>query len=146
VEVDTARLKTSRFKNCCENQGRPFQLWTDHKSLIFALNRVSPPTSGRQQHHLAFILEYTNQLVYVTGKANVVADALSCLLRPQPVSPGSAQPSPTGLPWISRIWHSARSSAHRCRLSVPVQVYASSHRRSAILTSSAIPPPALSAR
>jgi len=29
-------------------EGRPFQVWTDHKPLIFALNRVSPPTSGRQ--------------------------------------------------------------------------------------------------
>jgi hypothetical protein len=36
-------------------EGRPFQLWTDHKPLILALSRVSPPTSGRQQHHLAFI-------------------------------------------------------------------------------------------
>jgi hypothetical protein len=32
-------------------EGRPFQLWTDHKPLIFALHRVSPPTSGRQQRH-----------------------------------------------------------------------------------------------
>ena len=58
-------------------EGRPFQLWTDHKPLIFALNRVSPPTSGRQQRHLAFISEYTNHLVYVPGTSNVVADALS---------------------------------------------------------------------
>jgi hypothetical protein len=26
-------------------EGCPFQLWTDHKPLIFALKRVSPPTS-----------------------------------------------------------------------------------------------------
>jgi hypothetical protein len=58
-------------------EGRPFQLWTDHKPLIFALNRVSPQTSGCQQRHLAFILEYTNKLVYVPGTSNVVADALS---------------------------------------------------------------------
>jgi hypothetical protein len=58
-------------------EGRPFQLWTDHKSLIFALHRVSPPTSGRQQRHLAFISEYTNQLVYLPVTSNVVADALS---------------------------------------------------------------------
>ncbi len=56
-------------------EGRPFQLWTDHKPLIFALNRVSPPTSGRQQRHLAFISEYTNQLVYIPGTSNVVAAA-----------------------------------------------------------------------
>ncbi len=58
-------------------EGRPFQLWTDHKPLIFALHRVSPPTSGRQQRHLAFISEYTNQLVYLPSTSNVVADALS---------------------------------------------------------------------
>jgi hypothetical protein len=60
-------------------EGRPFQLWTDHKPLIFALHRVSPLTSGRQQLHLAFISEYTNQLVYLPGTSNVVADALSRL-------------------------------------------------------------------
>jgi hypothetical protein len=58
-------------------EGRPFQLWTDYKPLIFALHRVSSPTSGRQQRHLAFISEYTNQLVYLPGTSNVVADALS---------------------------------------------------------------------
>jgi hypothetical protein len=58
-------------------EGRPFQLWTDHKPLIFALHRVSPPTSGHQQHHLDFISEYTNQLKYLPGMSNVVADALS---------------------------------------------------------------------
>jgi transposase InsO family protein len=58
-------------------EGRPFELWTDHKPLIFALHRVSPPTSGRQQRHLAFISEYTNQLRYLPGTTNVVADALS---------------------------------------------------------------------
>jgi hypothetical protein len=47
--------------------------------LIFVLNRVSPPTSGCQQRHLTFISEYTNQLVYVPGTSNVVADALSRL-------------------------------------------------------------------
>ncbi len=46
--------------------------------MIFAHSRVSPLTSGRQQRYLAFISEYTNQLVYVPGTSNVVADALSC--------------------------------------------------------------------
>jgi transposase InsO family protein len=44
---------------------------------LCALTRVSPPSSGRQQRHLAFISEYTTQLVYVPGTSNVVADALS---------------------------------------------------------------------
>jgi hypothetical protein len=51
--------------------------WTDHKPLIFALNRVSPLTSGSQQRHLAFISEYPSILVFVPGTSNVMADALS---------------------------------------------------------------------
>jgi len=67
--------------------GRQFQLWTDHKPLVAALHRVSPPWSGRQQRQLAFIAEYTTDLLHVPGKSNVVADALS---RPTASPPGSA--------------------------------------------------------
>jgi hypothetical protein len=56
--------------------------------LIFALHRVSTPTSGHQQHHLTFISEYTNQLVYVPGTSNVVADTLS---RPAAAASGTAR-------------------------------------------------------
>ncbi len=74
-------------------EGCPLQLWTDHKPLIFALHRVSPPTPSRQQRHLAFISEYTNQLVYLPGTSNVVGDALS---RP-------AAAADTGFEWISAV-------------------------------------------
>ena len=60
---------------------------TRHRVTIFARHRVSPQTSGRQQRHLAFISEYTNQLVYVPGTSNVVADALS---RPAAAAAGTA--------------------------------------------------------
>jgi hypothetical protein len=76
-ELLAAVSGTIHFRSRLE--GHPFQLWTNHKPLIFALNRVSPPTSGCQQRHLAFISEYTNQLVYVPGTSNVVADELSRL-------------------------------------------------------------------
>jgi hypothetical protein len=65
-------------------------------------------------------------------------------LRPRP--PRSGQPSPTCRPWISRTWHSARSSVHRYKLSVPAQSCASLHRRSATWTSLATHPPAPSTR
>ena len=58
-------------------EGREFQLWTDHKPLVAALHRVSPPWSGRQQRQLAYIAEYTTDLRHVPGTSNVVADALS---------------------------------------------------------------------
>jgi hypothetical protein len=69
-------------------EGCPFQLWKDHKPLIFALNWVPLPTSGRQKRHLAFISEYTNQLVYVPGRSNVIADGLS---RPAAAATGTAR-------------------------------------------------------
>jgi hypothetical protein len=58
-------------------EGRNFQLWTDHRPLVTALTRVSEPWSARQQRHLAAIAEFTSDLRYVPGPANVVADALS---------------------------------------------------------------------
>ncbi len=65
--------------------GRPFQLGTDHKPLIFALHRVSLSTSGCHERHLAFISAY--QLVYVPGTSKVVADELS---RPAVAAAGTA--------------------------------------------------------
>ena len=114
-------------------EGRPFELWTDHKPLIFALHRVSPPTSGRQQRHLAFISEYTNQLRYLPGPTNVVADALSrpataaVAAETERVCAAIADKAPLDL--------SARSFAHRSKLSAPARGCASSLRRSATLTS-----------
>jgi hypothetical protein len=64
-----------------------FDRRTDNKPLIFALHKVSPPTSGHQQRHLAFISEYTNQLVYLPGTSNVMADELS---RPPAAAAGTA--------------------------------------------------------
>jgi hypothetical protein len=127
-------------------KGRPFQLWTDHKPLIFSLHRVSPSTFGSQQRHLAFISEYTNQLVFLPGTSNVVADVLS---RPAAAAAGTvwvcaaiADRSSLDLKDVAL----RQTSAHRYRLSVPAQGCASSHRRSATLTSLATHPPEFSTR
>jgi hypothetical protein len=58
-------------------EGRQFQLLTDHKPLVAAMTRVSPPQSARQQRHLAYISEFTTDLRHTPGSENVVADALS---------------------------------------------------------------------
>ena len=65
-------------------EGRSFQLHTDHKPLLTALHRISPPWTARQQRHLAYIAEFTTDLRHVPGASNAVADALS---RPDPVPP-----------------------------------------------------------
>ncbi len=58
-------------------EGRQFQLLTDHKPLVAAMTRVSPPQSARQQRHLAHISEFTTDLRHTPGSENVVADARS---------------------------------------------------------------------
>ena len=54
-------------------EGRPFQLWTDHRPLTFALGRFSDAWTPRQQRQLSYIAEYTSDIIYVPGVDNVVA-------------------------------------------------------------------------
>jgi hypothetical protein len=58
-------------------EGRQFQLLMDHKLLVAAMTRVTPPQSARQQRHLACISEFTTDLRHTPDAENVVADALS---------------------------------------------------------------------
>jgi RNase H-like domain found in reverse transcriptase/Integrase core domain/Integrase zinc binding domain len=58
-------------------EGRSFILFTDHKPLVAALHRVSPPWSARQQRQLSYISEFDAELQHVAGTENVVADCLS---------------------------------------------------------------------
>ena len=44
-----------------------------------ALHKASEPTSGRQARQLAAIAEATTDIQHVSGKDNVVVDALSCI-------------------------------------------------------------------
>lgn len=58
-------------------EGREFTVFTDHKPLTFALSKISDPWSPRQQRHLTAISEFTTNIKHISGKSNVVADALS---------------------------------------------------------------------
>ncbi|KAK7504021.1 hypothetical protein BaRGS_00004753 [Batillaria attramentaria] len=57
-------------------EGRSFTLYTDHKPLVSALKNQTE-RSPRQTRHLSYIAEFTTDIQYITGKFNVVADALS---------------------------------------------------------------------
>jgi cleavage and polyadenylation specificity factor subunit 1 len=91
-ELLAAFLTIRHFRFLLE--GRQFTLLTDHKPLIAAMTRVTPPQSARQQRHLAFVSEFTTDLRHTPGSENVVADALS---RPPPVLGTPA----AGLPVLS---------------------------------------------
>ena len=58
-------------------EGRSFMAYTGHKTLMFALVKVSQPWSARQQCYLAPVSEFTTDIRHVSGKDNTVADALS---------------------------------------------------------------------
>ena len=57
--------------------GGRITVFTDHKPLTFAMSKVADPWSARQQRHLSYISQYTTNIHHITGKENVVADALS---------------------------------------------------------------------
>jgi len=75
-------------------EGRKFAIFSDHKPLMSALHRSSPPLSARVQRQLAFIAEFTGDLRYLPGMVNVVADALSRPPIPPHTPDRQAPPSP----------------------------------------------------
>ena len=58
-------------------EGREFVVFTDHKPLTFCMSKISDLWTNRQQRHLSFISEFTTDIRHVSGKDNIVADALS---------------------------------------------------------------------
>lgn len=62
------------FKHFLE--GRNFTVYTDHKPLTTVL-KSQADKSPRQTRHLSYIAEFTNDIQHISGKFNVVADALS---------------------------------------------------------------------
>jgi len=85
-------------------EGRRFTLLTDHKPLVSAMTRVSPPSSNRVGRHLAYVSEFTTDLRYIEGKHNVVADALSrpSAVLPQAVGTPKAPPQRVSAPTAAR--------------------------------------------
>ena len=74
-ELLAAFKGTRHFRDLIE--GRAFTLYTDHQSLVPSVHKKTDPQTIRQQYQLSCIAEYTTDIRYVQGKANLVADALS---------------------------------------------------------------------
>ncbi|PIK56056.1 hypothetical protein BSL78_07031 [Apostichopus japonicus] len=60
-------------------EGRQFFILTDHKPLTYALKTSTDRYSPREIRHLDFVSQFTADIRHVSGKDNVVADALSRL-------------------------------------------------------------------
>ena len=56
---------------------RHFTIYTDHKPLIFAFRHNRDKCSPRQFRHLDFVAQFTTDIQHISGKENIVADALS---------------------------------------------------------------------
>ncbi|GBN19492.1 Uncharacterized protein K02A2.6 [Araneus ventricosus] len=58
-------------------QGTKFTILTDHKPITYAFSQKIEKLSPRQINHLNFIAQFTVDIKHISGKDNVVADALS---------------------------------------------------------------------
>ena len=58
-------------------EGRDVTLFTDHKPLAAAYRSTQPSKSDKQQRYLSIITEYVNDIQYIKGDHNIVADCLS---------------------------------------------------------------------
>ncbi|GBN25005.1 Pro-Pol polyprotein [Araneus ventricosus] len=58
-------------------EGTKFTILTDHKPIIYAFSQKIEKLSPRQINHLNFIAQFTVDIKHISGKDNVVADALS---------------------------------------------------------------------
>ena len=74
-ELQAVHAGVRHFKHMLE--GRPFTIYTDHQSLVPSIGKKTDAPTARQRNQLAEIAEYTTDIRYLEGKANVVADALS---------------------------------------------------------------------
>lgn len=58
-------------------EGRQFEIFTDHKPLVYAFSQRSDKASPRQLHQLSFISQFTTRIRHIAGNENIVADSLS---------------------------------------------------------------------
>lgn len=64
-----------RFRHLLET--RVFCVFTDHRPITFAFKQKPEKCSPRQFRHLDFIGQFTTDIRHISGKSNIVADALS---------------------------------------------------------------------
>lgn len=69
-------MATKHFRKTFE--GRHLIIFTDHKPLTFVMSKISSNSeTPRRTRQILFISEFTTDIRHVSGKQNIVADALS---------------------------------------------------------------------
>lgn len=58
-------------------EGREFTVFTDHKSLAYALNAKADKHNPRDIRYLDYISQFTSDIKYIKGSSNTVANTLS---------------------------------------------------------------------
>jgi hypothetical protein len=124
-------------------EGQPFTVFTDHRPLVGALLRRSDPLSGRQQHHLSFIAEFSPTIRHIAGQSNVVANTLSRPAAALPLAASVTQsegqcspPSAAG----GRVAARYRAEVHKCALRVLGPPLAANSVQVASVAASSPPP------
>ncbi|KAL0879753.1 hypothetical protein ABMA27_003466 [Loxostege sticticalis] len=75
---DTCYSSIETVKNVIQKQEEPLIIYTDHKPLTYAVPESQSSTeTPRRTRQLSFISEFTTDIRHVSGKDNIVADALS---------------------------------------------------------------------
>lgn len=74
-ELTAIFLAVRHFRYLLE--GREFQIYTDHKPLIFAFRKTHESDSPRRTRQLDYIAQFTTEIHHVPGENNVTADLLS---------------------------------------------------------------------
>lgn len=74
-ELLAAYASVRHFRHRLE--GRQFILFTDHRPLTFAFVQKNESASPRRVRYLDFIGQFSTNIQHISGKENVVADALS---------------------------------------------------------------------
>lgn len=74
-ELTAAKLAVKHFRHLIE--GRHFTIFTDHFPLTYALTTNPTSRLPHEERYLQFIAEFTTDIRHISGKDNIVADALS---------------------------------------------------------------------